>query len=560
MSSTILSQENVLVPEVVLDLEQQQSKLVQDVAKVAEDARQTLWRRALFIWFSILVLTGLVLVCVDIGLKQEDAIFRWLLFFSFLSIAAVTAWRILGPAKRFEPDVQSVANWIEQSDLSNAEQLATTIRLSLLSGKDTNCGGHEFRSMATANWFQRQQQPDWSGMVDRSPARRSLVALALSILLTAIFVAISPGVSTLGFARLFAPFLELPWPRADRLELVDLPSAVAYGSELQIEIRDANSPLPAAIDVFVREEVAGGTLGEVRVYAANTFGEVAVASIPRVENPLEVRAAGGDDDSMPWRRIDVVRPPEIAEHRFRTVAPEYARIADGASEKSQLSVLQGSRVELTGRFDGQVAKLEVVPMSSKGSSRNDSDDRPSNNVACELDGLDFALGRSTPWVATESLRWQFRVHTRDGLQVNLPRTWTVDVIQDRMPAILLESPALSSVSRDAQLRVRGEVSDDLGLVEVKVILGFAATADEETLMAAMQILHEQTLAADLDQLAEPVKQYSIRSAVDLSAIDIAEDQEFRFWLEARDSLGQIARSSPQAFRIRSAEQVLEAIE
>ncbi|MFN3193578.1 MAG: hypothetical protein ACE361_23905 [Aureliella sp.] len=561
VSFTILSPESPGSSSQALDLEQQRQQLIQDVTLVAEEARQTIWRRALFLWLSAVALIGLLLVGLDVLLKQDDLLLRWFLFVSFVVLSTLAAWKLLIPAKRFAPDVQAVAGWIERSKIADGEKLATAIRLSLIADEDSHCGGSEFRRLAMMNWFQLRQQTDWSGMVDRTSARRGLVALVAVAALMLIFAAVSPASAALGTMRLFMPFLDLPWPRADRLVFVDLPSAVAFGSELQLEIMDENDPLPATIDLYAREQSEDGGYSEARVYAANTFGEVAVATIPRVERPIEVRAVGGDDDSMSWRRIDVVRPPEITEHSFRIVAPEYARIPDGLSEESQVTALRGSQVALTGSFNETVAKLEVVPKPLKGTSRNETSPRPLSNISCKIDGLDFGMGSgSDVWFAESTLRWQFRVHTVDGLQVDLPRVWSLDVLQDRMPAIALESPRLSSVSRQAKLRVVGEVRDDLGLIDIKMLIGSAADVSDEARLANMDVLYEQVVALDLDRRNEPVREYSIQSSIDLGKIDLNEEQEFRLWVEARDSLGQVARSTPQPYRIRSTEKILEAIQ
>ena len=287
------------------DTEGGRERLLRSVNGVQNEASRLVRRRAVLMWITLVLVCGALVVGLDAWLRREEIGLRFLGCFMFLGTAAFGGYQWLWKAWKFRPSSQEVADWIGRSDLERRDELATVVQLSAIPSNDSRYGSPGMRRLALESWFEHRSEPELGSLLDYRPYK---VALIVSLATIAVFLGLAicaPSRTAIGVARLAMPWSGLQWPRDDQLQFLDLPTAVAFGSDLQLEVIDAEAPKPATIEVLARElkQESGSVWSTERRYAASGMGRVAVATIPSVERTLEVRAVGGDDQTMAWSRM-----------------------------------------------------------------------------------------------------------------------------------------------------------------------------------------------------------------------------------------------------------------
>ncbi|MFK7736375.1 MAG: hypothetical protein AB8B50_10120 [Pirellulaceae bacterium] len=580
------------------DREDGRLDLLRSVSSVRGEALRLVRRRAVLRWVTLVLVTAAVVVALDVWLRREEIGLRFLGCFAFLGAAAFGVYQWLWKAWKFQPSNQEVANWISQSDLEHRNELATAVQLSTLSPDDSRYGSLAMRRLALEKWFQQSAEPELISLLDYRPFKAALVASLVTCAVLIGLVCYAPRRSALGVARLAMPWSAMEWPREDKLQFLDLPTAVAFGSDLQLEVVDAQSPKPASIEVLTRElrGESGVRWSSERRYLASGMGRVAVATIPSVERTLEVRAVGGDDQKMEWRRIEVVRPPDIMDHQFSIQPPNYTGSSKIETDAYRIAVLAGSQVTLEGTFSAPVAslKLQAAARSDVGSTQSESNGNgsPASETLAEAtpcltlfgEGRRFRIEsiEGGVWQAASSLDFRMQVLTDGGLAVLLPKLWSVDVRPDQKPVVRVARLPLTTLAASAIVSVSAEATDDLGLVRVemqgrflgqesgpelpRVEQGTSTRSSEfgsergSRIAEFSQVVWKREGAGDQAQRRVPVVVQKVVSDLVGMGGAIEEGQELELWIEALDTAGQVGRSTSQRLRIRSRQDVLQAIE
>ncbi len=469
---------------------------------------------------------------------------------------------------------------MESGAVSGGKETATAIQLASIDDHDERFGNAVFRQAAMEQWSRQQAQPAWDSLLDRSQLKRSATVLfcLLGVLLT--LGALWPVAAWTGVLRLSNPWLSAPWPREDSLAFRKLPAAWALGAELQLEIVDQRPPLPEEIQVQVRE--AGSKEGSELNLLARNLGDIAVTTLPPLEGSVEVRAVGGDDLSMPWQRVEVIPVPSIEAHEFSVSAPEYSSLGSKQLSGQRVEVLQGSQVELWGRFgervkslrfrfrsDSRLGESSMRPPQSV-SSRSEIPSSSLPKVELARDGRSFELvGESgASWSALQSVSWRFEVETKDGLVTELPSLWGIEVVPDLPPEIRWKDPDTRQVSREASIDLAAQVRDDLGLVSVSM---FAAKSGGQS-NAELAPFPQDDLPSEDDsrllysgglwETSNPSENKQIQVATKWRVenhIDTEDLETFEVWFRASDSLGQFADSDRITVRLRSKAEILNSI-
>ena len=366
----------------------------------------------------------------------------------------------------------------------------------------------------------------------------------------------------LAVARMFQPWAHLPWPQADQLEFVSLPKAIASGQELQIEIIDRVPPLPLQIDVYVRGADASAS-SEVNSYLANNLSEVAVVTLPSIEQAIEIRAIGGDDRTMPWQRIDVAQPPQLESFRFQVNPPVYTGRPATEIVGNRIQVLARSRVRFFGRFEEAIQRIEVdVQHTSEASRLTDSNATNESALSTSLlsdgsitlddDQRGFSIAVCDEQAQKSAVSWRLRVTTLAGVVITTPEVWAVEILEDTPPTVVLAEQELSQISTDALLPLRGNAADDLGLSEVAMRWQIEAAETTEPGKWQLWSASENEGNARREFVVE--KTWQLESQIPLVA-----GQRLQIWLEAKDTLGQLGKSTPQTLEVRDSRDVLESI-
>ncbi len=519
--------------------------------------RAALKARRVIRWkYFVAVIVGvsaawLSLMIVDAIVQPRDSGLRWLSFLGLTAFTTILAFRLLPRAFRHPVESIDVARWIEGRRPEIAGKITAAVELTKIDASDVRFGSPELRVAALKDSARAIGEIPWDRMITLVAIKKGLLGLAAVWLIAALFVGFWPSQSVIAFRRIALPWSNEPWPRRDQLELNDLPKAVGPGTALQLIVTDAQPPLPEDVKVELRFPTAG------QVAAASipvsVTENVARAELPPLHQDAEVRAVGGDDFEMSWRKIQVIEVPQWKNHQFEVTLPAYICSGQQSPERTRneatqvvgnsIEVLSGSRVRFRGELDRAVRAVEIVTQASPNPW----------DVAHRANSAQVALSGSGDSLLelTESVSWTFRFHLDDETTLDAPAEWRVAVRKDHPPEVVLEASDLMSIAQGAPLAIAGLARDDWGLRDV-------------TAKLTIQSLPDAVLDFPID-LAANLREFEVHTTWPF-ARDLASQgyfagpgEQVTIWLEAHDHLGQMSTSQVEHWTILTAEKQLETI-
>lgn len=164
---------------------------------------------------------------------------------------------------------------------------------------------------------------------------------------------------------------ERTWPKATALVAVDLlddstlqerdpgqPYLVALGRPLVVRAR-AEGRVPD--EVLLVDRVEGARVLPRRMNPAPDTPGLFLIEIRDVRRPFEFVLQGGDDtDQEPLYRVAVTVPPRVLAMSARLTYPAYLAREDEVVQGGNLSVPEGTRVEVSFEADVEIAEARVV--------------------------------------------------------------------------------------------------------------------------------------------------------------------------------------------------------
>jgi hypothetical protein len=498
-------------------------------------------------WGFSVLLPMLALIALDIILRREELGLRWLSLALWVGAVSWGTWKFLQPVWKLVPTPHQMARWVERTRPDLGDRLSTAVQLAEAPVDDERFGSRAFREAVLRSWHAETHKPEWSAYLDSRQAWRAVMLLAALLIGSFAVMAARPFESRLALQRFFVPWGAPAWPRRDQLEFVNLPAVAAIGSELQLEIIDRNEPLPD--NVVVRFRNVGGSAVRESEIPAKVIDQLAIANLPPLESAIEVRALGGDDLNMPWRRIDVVSPPMLEQYQFSIEPPSYSGRPPVELIGTRIQVLSGSKLSFTGQLD-QPVRSAAVRRLDEGTDEEALSLMVSGNPATRI-AIGFGNGQSG--VLTSSVAWRLLVETVDGLQIELPQRWAIDVVADAPPTAVLAPPSLNLLTSSGQIDIAGSANDDLGLERLAVV----ASIDG----AATEAVSRELWSGSDEKLQNVVVSavWDVTATLEQAGQPIMPGQILTVWLEARDQLGQIGRSQVERIEIQSEEKVVAAL-
>ena len=227
-------------------------------------------------------------------------------------------------------------------------------------------------------------------------------------------------------------------------------------------IDEKGARLPSLVRVLYRWENTDGSVAAESEPMRFVNGAM-VARRESVQRPFSYRVEGGDDRSMPWRRVEVVEPAAVESFTITLIPPAYTGWPPRPSE-GNIRALVGTRVEIAGTATKPLASLSLCLDSGR-------------EIAGTLgeDGRSFTVGRSgqPPFLVEKSGFYGFRLAdpeldrpAADG--PGEPR-WEIKAIADNPPSIaIVLPPADIFVTPSAMVPLRMVAKDDLGLRSIEL--------------------------------------------------------------------------------------------
>jgi hypothetical protein len=285
-------------------------------------------------WSLVTILSvALLVVLADYLIRFED---RGLRLMATSAVVAAMAWagyRFLwnGLGGMRLGDVQ-IARRIERRFPSLGDRLESAIQFLKQPELEIGAGSAALRRAVIIDTESQVAELDVDQVIQPTPARRAMACAGVLTLFAAVLVAISPASAKIALARLARPLGDDAWPRYYHLEFKSPPTRIAAGQNFEVELlHDAQHQLPEVVEIQYRYQT--GPAGyEVEPEPMRWLNGALVARKDNVQRPFEYRASGGDDDSMPWRRLEVLEAPRIAQLGVTLHPPQYTGLPVEESE------------------------------------------------------------------------------------------------------------------------------------------------------------------------------------------------------------------------------------
>ncbi len=275
---------------------------------------------------------------------------------------------------------------------------------------------------------------------------------------------------------------------------------------------------------------------------------------------FEYRVSGGDDDSRPWRRVQVVAAANVTELQLDVEPPAYTAWPREV-QQDHGEALQGSRLRFTAHVDRPIASAvlrcspdsmlqRAGPSSSLVSNSNaDHDAPPTGEAAAQAapvsggDGWALARGDDRlafstrePLLLRESGKYWVEVVDQATGVVAASAPRMLRAREDSAPTLAWESPTDGfSISPRATISLQGVAKDDLALraVEVEYEIKSSAALRSQT----MPLFSGPAVAPPSSPQASG-QQERVQRPWELSSLGLQPGEEFRLRLTASDYAGQ----------------------
>jgi len=386
--------------------------------------------------------------------------------------------RIVAPLSRRIDDAD-VANLVERRFPNLSSSLISAVRFARgeVGRVDTNSPALIDRVVRGAG--DRASALDFGAVLDPSRAKRSMLVIALVLLVGTGATIARPDLTGLWFARNVL-LKNVDWPRQTRL-LVDVDGEEligALGDDILIEAT-AQGVQPRVVEFHY--ETASGTRGRETMVTIGSAGSYRYRyTLQSAQEDFEFYLVGGDDRT---RQITarLLERPRVERTAMRIVPPRYAKLEPielGDGQRAA-QVLPGSAVRLTATTSKPVVRATLRAGGAPVASAFGSDEPP--------DDPEAEVGTTTSLEVSvrprETSTYEFALVGAHGLKNSKPVRFSIRVIKDEAPRARLRlSGAGEMITADAVLPMLVESSDAYGLAELTLVYRVSGeTAKEATI-------------------------------------------------------------------------------
>ena len=547
------------------------------IADVRRRARRLLLLYALSWVVAAAVATTLALGLADYWIHFRDPGIRVLSLLSLLAVLVWAAIHYLRPVLVRRLDDVAIAQKIERHFPTLRDRLSSSIEFLHASPSDQLAGSPALRDLVIAQTAAATQDLDLTAVLERRPTRRAVAGAVTAIALAAAAVLLDPSSARLALARLANPLGPAAWPRQNDLVFRHPPERVAAGQTFEIELVDGHGrPLPDEVRIHYLYDTGDDEIEEVE--NMHLLGGVMVARKENVARPFQYRAEGGDDDTMPWTRLEVVEPPRIESLRATLYPPAYTGWPVEPTENN-LHALRGTRVAFSG--------VATQPLRSATLKQ---DAGPSIACTVSADGRRFDLPAAKsepagpePMTIDKSGQYWFELEDTSGVVGGQESRWEIRAVTDAPPSVAIERPGASAfVTPAAIVRLRAIAKDDLGVRRVALhfrpnpAAGTASPAAENSngnkvetsqpaevevplFVAPPAEVDSPTTSAGSLSAGLPGDSRVVEYSWDLSKLALTPGSQLNFAVSATDAAGQIGRSPDRRLVVITAQELADRL-
>ena len=337
---------------------------------------------------------------------------------------------------------------VERRFPSLGDRLLSAVEFLHVAHDDPAAGSTALRQAMVAATTAETERLDFSAVLDRRPTAWAVAALAAVCLLAGACVVLDPSASRIAVARLINPFGTAAWPQMNHLAIRRPVERVARGRVFQIEVIDAQGArLPSEVRIHYRFDAPDAEAVE-EIERLRYVEGAMTARRENVLRPFSYRVEGGDDQSMPWRDVEVVEPPTIEAASARLIPPAYTGWPPMRARRN-IRALEGTRVEM--------AAAATKPLKSAVLCLEDGARIPAQLVG---DGKQLSVA----FTVEKSGSYWFELADREGLSGGSDDRWEIRATHDTPPTVSIEQPTANLfVTPRAVVPIRVAAKDDLAV-------------------------------------------------------------------------------------------------
>jgi hypothetical protein len=446
---------------------------------------------------------------------------------------------------------------------------------------DSRLGSPALQQAVIRDTLSRLEQVTVSDVVDPRPVRK-LVTLAASIcVLAGVLFGLNRPAAAIALQRLVMPLSAPAWPHETELRLLDSrfepivadrahPLRIARGQKLRVFAENVSGSLPDRVTFehrvggsgeFVRERMQPAATRD----AAGHGRDLVAIDLPATRGPIEFRATGGDDDTMPWHHVLVVAPPAVESFQVTLTPPEYVQrlaqqhLASGAGKAhlffttkrlpagaGHIEALVGTQAQIEARSNRELQSAELLLSGDQAARIDVADDK--RTITGSFQVTTPALG--TYWIDLVDL---------DGVRSQESPRFEVRGIADAVPEVVLETPAADLVvTRDAEVPLQAVATDDLSVSLIS--LRFTISSGDETREpSAVTLFDRDSAALDKPDATPLVTRHVVQHRWSLADLNLREGDQILFHIEAEDDFDlspepHVGKSAVRSLKIVSPDQ------
>ncbi|MCA9214704.1 MAG: hypothetical protein KDB27_16645, partial [Planctomycetales bacterium] len=505
----------------------------QQVVTVQRSIQRLVVGRAMALWLTITLIAGATIGSIDYGLSIQDLGLRWLLTGIFLSVSGVTAFATIRPALRYQPNLIQVARWVESIFPELTSQLSSCIDFL---ERERQGDSNPFQKRVLLETENRLQDVDISKSVDSRPFFSALaVAVAAVSLLLSVAIWM-PRVTTTSMLRIALPWAQTRWPGKNHLEFVGVPSTVARGNDVLIMVQDRNGQIPDDAKLEFRFAGAGND-SVLTQPPVSTRGDSADFKLLNLQRDLQIRAVGGDDDSMRWHSLEVVDAPTVKKLRMLATEPRYTNAHPREVQSGEV-VLEGTTLQIDGTATRPISKA-WLHVTSRGIG----------NESFQLDVRDrrFQLSAESFVELNHSVRLSIELFGIDGVSSGHVEHRELVVVADQPPIARLLSPDdRYRIGPRGEVTIVAEVTEDVGV--------------SSALLQVIESDGNDLVTVPLSSVLAEGDRKRISFDVDAASLcSLSTDREFSYYVTVTDLKGQIVATETRTIVVATNNELLTVV-